>query len=74
MPYLPEELQVMVANVEDPSTLSNLIAGALRLRSDEKQALLEELDVSKRLRRLSEILARELEVVRSGPDPVSGSI
>jgi ATP-dependent Lon protease len=66
VPYLPEELQLMVANVEDPSTLANLIAGALRLRSDEKQALLEELDVSKRLRRLSEILARELEVVQIG--------
>src|SRR5206468_3064622 len=26
VPYLPEELQVMVANVEDPSVLANLIA------------------------------------------------
>ena len=66
VPYLPEELQVMVANVEDPSTLAHLIAGALRLKTDEKQALLEELDVAKRLRRLSEILARELEVVAIG--------
>jgi ATP-dependent Lon protease len=66
VPYLPEELQIMVANVEDPSALSHLIAGALRLRTDEKQALLEELDVAKRLRRLSEILARELEVVAIG--------
>jgi ATP-dependent Lon protease len=64
--YLPEELQIMVANVEDPSALTNLIAGALRLKTDEKQTLLEELDVSKRLRRLSEILARELEVVAIG--------
>ncbi len=66
VPYLPEELQVMVANVEDPSALSHLIAGALRLKTDEKQALLEELDVAKRLRRLSEILARELEFVAIG--------
>ncbi len=66
VPYLPEELQLMVANVEDPGALSSLIAGALRLRTDEKQALLEELDVSKRLRRLSEMLARELEVVAIG--------
>jgi ATP-dependent Lon protease len=66
VPYLPEELQVMVANVEDPSVLANLIAGALRLGSEEKQALLEELDVSRRLRRLSEILARELELVAIG--------
>jgi ATP-dependent Lon protease len=66
VPYLPEELQIMVANVEDPSVLTHLIAGALRLRTEEKQELLEELDVGKRLRRLSEILARELEVVALG--------
>jgi ATP-dependent Lon protease len=63
VPYLPEELQVMVANVDDPVMLTHLIAGAMRLPTAEKQALLEELDVSKRLRRLSEILARELELV-----------
>ncbi|HWF53673.1 MAG TPA: endopeptidase La [Solirubrobacteraceae bacterium] len=66
VPYLPEELQLMVANVEDPGALANLIAGALRLKTDEKQELLEERDVAKRLRRLSEILARELEVVALG--------
>ena len=66
VPYLPEELQVMVANVDDPIVLSHVIAGALRLKTEEKQELLEELDVAKRLRRLSEILARELEVVALG--------
>jgi ATP-dependent Lon protease len=66
VPYLPEELQVMVANVEDPGALANLIAGALRLTTAEKQELLEELDVAKRLRRLSEVLARELELVAIG--------
>ncbi len=66
VPYLPEELQIMVANVDDPSVLAHLIAGALRLKTEEKQALLEEVDVGKRLRRLSEILARELEVVAIG--------
>jgi ATP-dependent Lon protease len=66
IPYLPEELQIMVANVEDPSLLTHLITGALRLKTEEKQALLEELDVAKRLRRLSEVLARELEVVQIG--------
>src|SRR3954462_5103117 len=66
VPYLPEELQMAVANVEDPSTLSHLIAGALRIKTEEKQELLEEVDVAKRLRRLSEILAREREVVAIG--------
>jgi ATP-dependent Lon protease len=66
IPYLPEELQMAVANMDDPSALSHLIAGALRIPASEKQELLEEVDVAKRLRRLSEILARELEVVRLG--------
>ncbi|MBA2522704.1 MAG: endopeptidase La, partial [Solirubrobacterales bacterium] len=53
-------------NVEDPSALSHLIAGALRIPTAEKQALLEEVDVARRLRRLSETLARELEVIQLG--------
>ena len=66
IPYLPEELQMAVANVDDPSALSHLIAGALRIPTAEKQSLLEEVDVGRRLRMLSEILARELEVIQIG--------
>jgi ATP-dependent Lon protease len=66
IPYLPEELQLAVANLDDPSALSHLIAGALRINTEEKQELLEQVDVTKRLRRLSEILTRELEVVQLG--------
>jgi ATP-dependent Lon protease len=66
IPYLPEELQLAVTNIDDPGPLSNLIAGALRISAEEKQELLEEVDVTRRLRRLSEILARELEVIQLG--------
>jgi ATP-dependent Lon protease len=67
-PYLPEELQLAVANIDDPSALSHLIAGSLRLKPEEKQGLLEEADVARRLRRLVEILARELEVISIGSE------
>jgi ATP-dependent Lon protease len=66
IPYLPEELQLAVANLDEPSALSHLIAGALRIATEEKQELLETVDVNRRLRRLSEILTRELEVVQLG--------
>ncbi|HEX2087416.1 MAG TPA: LON peptidase substrate-binding domain-containing protein, partial [Solirubrobacteraceae bacterium] len=66
LPYLPEELQVAVANIDDPAQLSHLIAGSLRLRTEERQQLLEEVDVGRRLRRIAEILARELEVIQIG--------
>jgi ATP-dependent Lon protease len=66
VPYLPEELQIAVTNLDDPSALSHLIASALRIKAEEKQELLEEVDVARRLRRLSEVLARELDVVEMG--------
>jgi ATP-dependent Lon protease len=66
VPYLPEELQLAVANLEDPAELGHMIAGALRIKTEEKQELLEERDVAKRLRRLSELLARELELISIG--------
>jgi ATP-dependent Lon protease len=65
-PYLPEELQLAVANLENPSELAHMIAGALRMKTEERQELLEERDLQKRLRRLSELLARELEVLEIG--------
>ena len=66
IPYLPEELQLAVANLDEPSALSHLISGALRISTEEKEELLETVDVTKRLRRLSGILTRELEVVQLG--------
>ena len=66
LPYLPEELQLAVANLDDPAELAHLIGGALRIKTEEKQRLLEERNVTRRLRLLSEILARELELVEIG--------
>jgi ATP-dependent Lon protease len=66
VPYLPEELQIAIANMDDPATLAHMIAGSLRISVEEKQKLLEEVDVTKRLRRLAELLAHELEVMELG--------
>jgi len=66
VPYLPEELQVAVANLDDPAELAHMIAGSLRIKTEERQELLEERDVAKRLRRLSELLAREVELISIG--------
>jgi ATP-dependent Lon protease len=66
VPYLPDELQLAAANAEDPSTLANLIATTMRLKTAEKQELLEEPDVEARLRALTVILNRELEVLELG--------
>jgi ATP-dependent Lon protease len=66
VPYLPEELQIATANVEDPSALCNLVASTLRLKTEEKQRLLEVTDIEARLREISAVLNRELEVFELG--------
>jgi ATP-dependent Lon protease len=66
VPYLPEELQLAAANVDDPSALCHLVASTLRLKTAEKQQLLEEASVEQRLREVSLILNRELEVFELG--------
>ncbi len=66
VPYLPEELEMAAANVEEPGGLAFLIASTMRIKTEDKQALLEEGDVEQRLRKLTTILARELEVLELG--------
>ena len=66
-PYLPEELELAAANVDDPSALAHLVASTLRsIKTEERQELLETLDVTERLRKVSAILSRELEVFELG--------
>jgi len=66
VPYLPEELEMAAANVEDPGPLAFLIASTMRIKTEDKQRLLEESNIEKRLRMLTKILAQELEVLELG--------
>ncbi len=66
VPYLPAELELAAANVDEPGALSHLVASTLRLKTEEKQKLLELSDVEERLRELSRVLNRELEVFELG--------
>jgi len=66
VPYLPDELELAAANVDDPNALSYLVASTLRIKTDEKQRLLELTEAGARLREISAILNRELEVVELG--------
>ncbi len=66
VPYLPEELHMAVANADDPAMLSHLVAATMRFSTQEKQDLLEEPNLEKRLRRLTVLVNRELEVLELG--------
>ncbi len=66
VPYLPEELQDAAANISEPGPLTFFIVGTVRLKVEDKQPLLEENDVEKRMRMLVSILTRELDVLELG--------
>jgi ATP-dependent Lon protease len=66
IPYLPDELQVVVMNIKDPGRVADLIASNLNISVEEKQELLSTLEVRARLEKLSAILNRELELVELG--------
>ncbi|HXQ23513.1 MAG TPA: endopeptidase La [Candidatus Acidoferrales bacterium] len=66
IPYLPDELQVVVMNIKDPGKVTDLIASNLNVSLEEKQDLLSTLEVRVRLERLSTILNREIELLELG--------
>ena len=66
VPYLPDELEMAAASIDDPAVLGYFIASTMRLKTEEKQELLEEVELSKRLRRLTALMNRELEVLELG--------
>src|SRR5947199_9942193 len=61
IPYLPDELQVVVMNIKDPGKVTDLSASNLNIALEEKRELLSTLDVRARLRKPSTNLTRENE-------------
>ncbi len=65
-PYLPDDLLVFANSIRNPGHLADVIASTLNLKLPERQELLRLNDVSKRLRRLTELLNREIEILEIG--------
>ncbi|NWF53612.1 MAG: endopeptidase La [Syntrophaceae bacterium] len=65
-PNLPAELAIMAMNVEEPGVLADLIASTLNLTLEDKQAILETLDVIARLEKVNLSLSKELSVLELG--------
>jgi ATP-dependent Lon protease len=65
-PHLPDELQVAVMNIDNPSRAADLIASNINLSTQEKQEVLETFDTKQRLQKLVSLLNRELQVLELG--------
>ena len=66
IPQFPEELLNAVLQEDDPRRLSYLIASYVRMSIAERQTIIAEADVVAKLRKLNEVLHRELNVLQIG--------
>ena len=62
-PNLSEELYISAINQDTPSKLADLIASNLNIAVKEKQDILSEADVYRRMERLLSVINREIEVL-----------
>jgi ATP-dependent Lon protease len=64
LPQTPAELVSAVQSVTSAAALADLIASFMDITSQEKQEILETVDIERRLERISEFLAYRIEVLR----------
>ncbi len=64
IPELPPSAAELLERVEDPSVLVDLIASNVDATVDEKQTVLETVELVARMRRVLEFLSRQLEVLK----------
>ena len=57
------EVMAIAANLDDPGRLADLASSNLELKVEDAQSVLESLEISPRLRRVNELLAKEIEVL-----------
>ena len=64
MPQAPRELVAAVQGIEQPGALADLAMAYMDVKPDEKQEILETVDVAARMEKVSRQLAHRIEVLR----------
>jgi ATP-dependent Lon protease len=64
MPQAPEDLLAAIQAVTSPAALADLTTAYMDLKPEEKQEILETIDISARMEKVSRMLAHRIEVLR----------
>ncbi len=64
--HLTSEHASFLLSIEDPGQFADFAAGALNVRVEDRQEVLESLDVAKRLERVTFLYNREIEILELG--------
>src|SRR5919206_4271452 len=64
LPQVPQDLIAAVEAATSPAALADMIAAYMDLKAEEKQEILETIDLPTRMERVSRLLAHRIEVLR----------
>ena len=65
-PFLPQEFGAMAKTVTDPGVLADIIASVINAPIEEKQKVIEMLDVKERLRHVTRLVNHQVEILELG--------
>ncbi len=65
-PQLPGELKAVALGLDEPGALADLVVSHLNVSHQEKQDVLETLDIKERLQKIHQLLLKQLEILELG--------
>jgi len=65
-PFLPQEFGILATSIKKPGALADMIATLINAGAQEKQKVLETLDVKKRLEQVTRVVSHQLEILELG--------
>ena len=65
-PAIPNELGAMAVTIDEPGSLADMVASTINSSTEEKQSILETLDVKLRLKKVTRQLNHQLEILKLG--------
>lgn len=63
-PEAPEEMRLAILNIEEPGNLADFLAGGVNMELSQRQEILEEMDVPKRVRLVQQRISAQLEIAQ----------
>ena len=65
-PGLPPEIAQMAKTIQEPGTLADMVASTINSNPEEKQIVLEMVDVNKRLKEVTRLVNHQLDILELG--------
>ncbi|MDI6776543.1 MAG: endopeptidase La [Syntrophales bacterium] len=62
-PFLPQEFGLMAKSITEPGTLADMVASIINSSMEEKQKILETMDVKQRLKEVTRLINHQLEIL-----------